>query len=611
MKNFFEHQDQARKMTAYLIFLFFCAITGTIFALYIALIWADIKVTGSGVALWKSEYVIVASVIVGLTVGFGSLSKTQSLRGGGAVVASSLGGQAVSLDTTDPQLQSLLNVVSEMAIAAGVAVPSVYVLPDRGINAFAAGLDANNAVIGVTQGTLDQLTRDQLQGVIAHEFSHIVNGDMALNLKLMGLLHGLLLLHIAGRHILFPARRVRRASRNRDGFSPVHAVGLGLLLGGGIGWIFGLLIKSAVSRQREYLADASAVQFTRNTNGITDALRRIATMSSNSARIDSPNAEAASHLFFNQLPGLGAAISLLATHPSLASRIRRLSGGLTLPPLEHSDLAKSGKSANSAFSSSVEAAPSHHPLDQSAALPIAAAITSAAVTSDADASLATVPIPSPTSVTEQIGIITPDHLRHAQALLNRLSDILHKAARSQTKAWLQGLSPKDNRTIPPLRYSDVHRLKRDFPHLYIEINGGFKTLDQVRAQLLSVDAVMIGRAAYDTPYLFATADQDIFGDLTRPVQTRHQIVQNMLPYIADWTAKGVRLHSITRHLLHLFHGQPGSRIWKRTITEGASLPGASVQVVKDALSRVCEAEVAAAAHLEAADRRYTQPLSSP
>ena len=252
MNNFFEHQEQARKISHYLIFLFVCAIAGTILALYIALILADIKVTGSTVALWKPEYVIVASVIVGVTVGFGSFSKTQSLRGGGAAVAASLGGRAVSLETTEPQHQELLNGVSEMAIAAWTAVPSVFLLPDRGINAFAAGLTPNNAVIGVTQGTLAQLTRDQLQGVIAHEFSHIVNGDMALNLKLIGLLHGLLLLHIAGRHILFPGRTARRSSRNRDGLSPIHAVGIGLLIGGGVGWLFGLLIKSAVSAQRRW-----------------------------------------------------------------------------------------------------------------------------------------------------------------------------------------------------------------------------------------------------------------------------------------------------------------------------------------------------------------------
>ncbi|MEO1635102.1 MAG: M48 family metallopeptidase [Cyanobacteria bacterium J06631_9] len=434
MNNFFEQQDQARKISYYLIFLFACAIAGTTFALYIALILADIKVTGNAVALWAPEYVIVATVIVGFTVGLGSLSKTQSLRGGGAVVAASLGGQAVSLESTDPQHQELLNVVSEMAIAAGTAVPSVYILPDRGINAFAAGLTPNNAVIGVTQGTLDQLTRDQLQGVIAHEFSHIVNGDMALNLKLIGLLHGLLLLHIAGRHILFPGRTARRSSRNRDGLSPIQAVGIGLLIGGGVGWLFGLLIKSAVSRQREYLADAAAVQFTRNADGITDALRRIATTSANSARIDSPNAEAASHLFFNQLPGLGAAISLFATHPPLESRIRRLSGGRRLPPLERHDETNAIGAANAVQRTSKNSAQSLLPVDSAArtALPLAAA-ASLTPNSKTNPTIQS-SIASPAAVTAQIGTATPEHLRHAKALLSQLPDVLHKAARSQTGA---------------------------------------------------------------------------------------------------------------------------------------------------------------------------------
>lgn len=435
MNNFFEHQDQARKISHYLIFLFACAIAGTTFVLYIALILADIKVTGDAIALWNPEYVIVASVIVGFTVGLGSLSKTQSLRGGGAVVAASLGGQAVSLETADPRHQALLNVVSEMAIAAGTAVPSVYILPDRGINAFAAGLTPNNAVIGVTQGTLDQLTRAQLQGVIAHEFSHIVNGDMALNLKLIGLLHGLLLLHMAGRHILFPGRTAaRRSSRNREGLSPIQAVGIGLLIGGGVGWLFGLLIKSAVSRQREYLADAAAVQFTRNADGITDALRRIATTSANSARIESPNAEAASHLFFNQLPGLGAAISLFATHPPIESRIRRLAGGRRLPPLERHDETNAIGAANAMQRASQvrHSSPVTGAVNPTAALPIvaAAAVTPASETGSAPSS----PMVSPAAVTAQIGTATPEHLRHAKALLSQLPDILRKAARSQTGA---------------------------------------------------------------------------------------------------------------------------------------------------------------------------------
>ena len=151
------------------------------------------------------------------------------------------------------------------------------------------------------------------------------------------------------------------------------------------------------------------------------------------------------------------------------------------------------------------------------------------------------------------------------------------------KAWLQGLSPRENREVPPLRYGDVHQLKRDFPHLSIEINGGFTNLEQVKAQLQSVDAVMIGRAIYDRPYLLATVDREIYGEQT-PIPSRHQIVTAMLPYIDTWIDRGWRLNSITRHMLQLFHGQPGSRIWRRVITEQSVLPGAGVDVVKQALT---------------------------
>lgn len=153
------------------------------------------------------------------------------------------------------------------------------------------------------------------------------------------------------------------------------------------------------------------------------------------------------------------------------------------------------------------------------------------------------------------------------------------------KAWLQGLSPKENRTVPPLRYEDVYRLKAEFPHLFIEINGGFTSLDRARQQLDKVDGVMIGRAAYDTPYIFATADCDIYGeDVASP--TRGEVVEGMLPYIDRWLSRGVKLNSITRHLLQLFAGQPGTKAWKRHLSENAHLPGAGVEVVRAALEKV-------------------------
>lgn len=159
------------------------------------------------------------------------------------------------------------------------------------------------------------------------------------------------------------------------------------------------------------------------------------------------------------------------------------------------------------------------------------------------------------------------------------------------KAWLQGLSPKENREVPPLRYDEVYRLKQAFPHLLIEINGGITTLTQAQHHLQIVDAVMIGRAAYDHPYQFAIADRELFGDATAVPPSRQAIVKAMLPYTDTWVANGLKLSSITRHLLHLFAGQPGSRAWKRYLTEHSHLPGAGSEVLKAALAQVPQSDL--------------------
>ena len=204
--------------------------------------------------------------------------------------------------------------------------------------------------------------------------------------------------------------------------------------------------------------------------------------------------------------------------------------------------------------------------------------------------------PLPVSIKHRIGIDNIDRYEDMAHFVKVVSTTgCHQFSIHARKAWLKGLSPKDNRTVPPLRYSDVHQLKQEFPHLEIEINGGFTTLAQAKIQLSSVDAVMIGRAAYDNPYLFAKADQEIFGEVSKS-PTRAQIVEAMLPYLDHWTQKGLKLHSITRHMLHLFHGQPGSRIWKRHITERACQSNAGAQVVSDALALVTQTAEAASAH---------------
>jgi Zn-dependent protease with chaperone function len=333
--NFFEQQDEARRNTSRLVALFIVAIAAMILAFYTVamLVWRQgVQTLGQPVGWWQPDLLLLIAIATLSIIGFGSLTKMAQLKGGGSVVATSLGGRQLTPQTDDPAELQLLNVVAEMALAAGTPLPAVYLLDhEPGINAFAAGYSPDDAVIGVTRGCLNQLNRDELQGVIGHEFSHILNGDMRLNLKLMGVLQGLLMIYILGRLILRTGADLRltsggRGKGDKDGPGLALVAGLSMLVIGGIGLLFGRLIKSAVSRQREFLADSSAVQFTRNPHGITDALRKIGGYSSGSG-IASPRAEEASHLFF------GEAVSSLwfmgdwfATHPPLKDRIRRLGG---------------------------------------------------------------------------------------------------------------------------------------------------------------------------------------------------------------------------------------------------------------------------------------------
>ena len=192
----------------------------------------------------------------------------------------------------------------------------------------------------------------------------------------------------------------------------------------------------------------------------------------------------------------------------------------------------------------------------------------------------------PVTVKHRIGIDNCDRYEDMAEFVRIVSEAgCQRFTVHARKAWLKGLSPKENRNIPPLRYEDVYRLKQEFPHLLIEINGGIINLEQVQHHLQFVDAVMIGRAAYDNPYLFATVDRDIYQqDVTPP--TRHQVIEKMLPYIDYWVDRGVKLHSISRHLLAIFSGIPGTKKWKRHISENAHLPGSDSQVIVDALKKV-------------------------
>jgi len=331
--KFFEHQELARRNSRRLVVMFALAVIAIVVAvnvaatfIYYSFLVPGVRLTGP---LPYGFYFTNTLVVLGLIFG-GTWLEMARLKAGGRAVADMVGAREVDTSTRDLLDRRLLNVVEEMALASGVPMPRVYVMDaESSINAFAAGHSIDDAVVAVTRGTLTRLTRDELQGVIAHEFSHILNGDMALNLRLIGVLYGLLIVALAGKFLLHIGGRTRGGDRNSgSAVMALFLAGLALWILGYIGVFFGRLIKAGVSRQREFLADASAVQFTRNPDSIGGALRKIAGLTQENGlgtRIEHPQAESLSHLF------LGAAqpsfvSGIFATHPPLTERIRRIYG---------------------------------------------------------------------------------------------------------------------------------------------------------------------------------------------------------------------------------------------------------------------------------------------
>ena len=337
--NFFAQQETARKNTRYLVVLFalavFCLIALTnLFLMVFPWEWSSTGFSQYGTAnqefnclmnercnFWQQlnwPQMIKVGLFISTVIALVSLFKWIQIRRGGKAIAEMMGGTLVTADSQDFAEQRLVNVVEEMALAANMPVPAVYVLKDeQGINAFAAGFSTRDAVVAVTQGTLDSFSRDQLQGVVAHEFSHILNGDMRLNMKLIAILFGIMFITEVGLVFL---RGSRFSNRDRNS-GPILLLGLGLVILGSIGTFFGNMIKAAVSRQREFLADAAAVQFTRNPSGIADALKIIGG-SYDGSEIDDPHSNEISHLFFGA--STKRLFSLFATHPPIEARIRRV-----------------------------------------------------------------------------------------------------------------------------------------------------------------------------------------------------------------------------------------------------------------------------------------------
>ena len=328
--DFFEAQARAKQRSGRLIVLFVLAVLGTIAALYGATLLI-LRLAGQSRpgGLWQPELLGGVATTTVLVVGIAALVRWSQLQAGGTAVAERVGGRRIHPNTTNLRERTLLNVVEEMALASGVPVPAVYVLPgETAINAFAAGYSPADAAVAVTDGALARLDRDELQGVIAHEFSHILNGDMRINTRLSALVFGILAVSVIGRVILHSAARSRLAGSSRrsgkggGGVILFLAAGLALLIVGYLGHLFGKLIQAAVSRQREFLADAAAVQFTRNPAGLSGALKKLGG-GALGGQLDAATAGEISHFCFAQnfRSSFGG---LFATHPPLERRIRAI-----------------------------------------------------------------------------------------------------------------------------------------------------------------------------------------------------------------------------------------------------------------------------------------------
>ena len=416
--NFFDVQDKARRTSRRLVFLYLISTALIVAGVSLIISFAfygvaDPEQAFSFSAFFKTQapMLIGTAIATAVFIGGATLVKTMQLSSGGSKVAQQMGGTLVSPDTRDPLRSRYRNVVEEMAIASGVPVPEIYVLEqEMGINAFAAGYAPGDAAIAVTRGTLELLDRDELQGVIGHEFSHILNGDMRLNIRLMGVLFGIMALGLMGRMVFRGVRYSGFSSKRGKGAGIIVIIGLGLIILGGIGVFFARLIKSGVSRQREFLADASAVQFTRQSEGLAGALKKIGGYEEGSL-IQVADPEEVSHMLF----GTGSRLSgMFATHPPLGNRIRALD-----PNFKESDYPRVSlrerKIANQAS------------LDQRAA-----GLAAGTVSGQAEF--------SPRSISDSVGQPTQAHVAFAARIRQSLPEILYDAAHSSELAYLLAIA---------------------------------------------------------------------------------------------------------------------------------------------------------------------------
>lgn len=483
--DFFERQSQARRNTSQLVVLFGLAVVGIVGLVMTAVHFGMDNYRVNDRYPWE---ILLASggatlvVIVG-----GSWYKTSELRhGGGTGVAESLGGKRVFPNEGGLTERRLLNVVEEMALASGTPVPPVYLLEEQGINAFAAGYSPSDAVLGITRGCAESLTREELQGVVAHEFSHVLNGDMRMSIRLIGILHGILVLGLIGQGLLrvlfYMGEGSRRRSSSDDGKSVAAiivvllSVSATLCVIGYIGTFFGGLIKAAVSRQREYLADASAVQFTRQPSGIAGALKKIGGAVRGS-RLKHMKAAEMSHMYFSQGVWEGFT-GLMATHPPLQKRIKAVEPGwdgvfpeFTLPQLS----SQSAGNAQIASIAQVMREPDARPSAETLGV-----------------ERETIPLAVVDDAANQIGEPEEHHRQHAASLLNSLDPMLLKLVREpySARAVVFGLLLDRDIDVRAKQFAVLDRLmEADIADATRRMMPALVNLD-VRARLPLVDLAL-------------------------------------------------------------------------------------------------------------------------
>ncbi len=418
--DFFQHQERARRKTGLLVLYFILAVIAIVvcvnLAVLLTLFWGDFQSVSA--SQWFSHPFI--HWITGLTLVvmvFGCLLKLWQLRNGGQGLAEMLGARHIPMDSTVTGEKQLINVVEEMSIASGIPAPQLYVLDkETAINAFVAGFRPSETVLVVTQGTLNDLNRDELQGVIAHEFSHIFNADMRLNLRLLAVLAGILALGKVGEYLIRGQRRssFSRSSSNRKGGGGLVFVGLALMVIGYVGLFFGRLIKAAISRQRELLADASAVQFTRNPAGLGGALIKI--RNGNGSHLATPHAEDMSHMCFGETLHFRLR-NLLGTHPPLDERLTALGSDWVARARS-----RARDSGSSAIGTENQTAPGP-------AVPQGASAFAGGSTEPAGTTTA----PTPTA-SQRVGTVSEPDMGYARSLLQAIPDDLRHQIRSPQSA---------------------------------------------------------------------------------------------------------------------------------------------------------------------------------